>query len=72
MENQMRKSLSPTNTKSPDNDEVTTLELTPTLNGFGAFNYIGGYMFYDEKEAYLVGKTDLESMLDEIGFGAAP
>ena len=63
----------PTLNKEPttDNDEVTALELIPPPNGTGAFNDIGGYTFDYAKEGVLVGKTDLESILNESGFGAA-
>ena len=56
---------------SPDNDEVTFLDLIPPPNGTGIFNGVGGQTFDYAKEGVLVGKTDLESMLDEIGFSAA-
>ena len=48
------------------------MELTPTLNGDGYFNVIGGYKFDDTNEGVFIGKTDLDSMLDGSGFGAAP
>ena len=47
------------------------MDLTPPPNGDVSFNKIG-YKFDDENEGVLVGKTDIESMLDESGFGAAP
>ena len=49
---------------SPDNDEVTALELIPPPNGSWDFNAIGGDIFDDSKEVVLVGKTYLESMLN--------
>ena len=63
----------PTLNKEPstDNDEVTALELTPPPNDTGAFHDIGGYIFDYAKEGVLVGKTDLEPILNEGGFGAA-
>ena len=39
--------------------------------GSGSCNYIGGYIFDYSKEGVLIGKTDIESMLDESDFGAA-
>ena len=56
---------------SPDNVKVTDLYLIPPPNVSGACNDICGYIFDDSKECVLVGKTDIESMLDESGFGAA-
>ena len=55
---------------SPDNVKVTALYLIPPTNGSGSCNYIGGYIFDYSKEGVLVGKTDIESMLDESDFGA--
>ena len=37
----------------------------------GESNGIGEYKFDYSKEGVFVGKIDLESMLDESGFGAA-
>ena len=45
--------------------------LIPPPNGSGACDYIGGYTFDYSKEGVLVGKTDLDSMLYESGFGPA-
>ena len=56
---------------SPNNGEVSSLVLIPPPNGAGTFNDIGGEKLYDAKEVFLVGQTDIESMLDEIGFVAA-
>ena len=47
------------------------MDLIPTPNGAGRFNDISGKTFGYAKEGILVGKTYLESMLDESGFGAA-
>ena len=47
------------------------MDLIPPPNGAGAFNYICGYKFDYAKEGVLVGKTYLDSMLGESGFGAA-
>ena len=56
---------------SSDNDEVAALDLIPPQNGAGTFNGIGGYTFDYAKEGVLVGKIDLESMLEESGSGGA-
>ena len=56
---------------SPDNDEFTALDLIPPPNGAGDFDGIGGQTFDDEKQVVLVGKTYLETISDESGFGAA-
>ena len=47
------------------------MDLIPPPDGAGPFNAIVRYIFDYEKEGVLVGKTDLESILDENGFGAA-
>ena len=47
------------------------MEFNPPPNGAGDFNEVGGYTFDYAKGGVLVGKTYLESMLDESGFGAA-
>ena len=44
---------------SPDNYEVTDLDLTPPPNGAGVFNGIGWYKFYCTKEGILVEKNIL-------------
>ena len=46
------------------------MDLTPTPNDTGTFNDVGGYKLYYSKEGVLDGKTYLESMSYEIGFGA--
>ena len=56
---------------SSNNDQVTALDLIPHPNGAGGFNDIGGQTFEYEKQGILIGKTYLESMLDESGFGDA-
>ena len=45
--------------------------MIPPPNGYGACIYIGGYTCDYSKEGVLVGKTDLDSMLNESGFGSA-
>ena len=50
---------------------MTSLYWILSQNSVGGFNDILGYTFDDSKERFLVGKTDLESILDESGFGAA-
>ena len=44
--------------------------ILPT-NGSGFFYEICGHIFEYAKEVMLVGNTDLKSILDKIGFGAA-
>ena len=56
---------------SPDNDEVTSLELIPPPDGAVTFNDIGGQTFDYEKQVVLVDKKYLESMQYESGLGAA-
>ena len=54
---------------SPNNGEVTALDLIPPPNGAVAFNDIDREKFDDTNKVVLMVKTGLESMLDESGFG---
>ena len=46
------------------------MDLIPPPNGAGLFYDICAYIFDNEKEDILVGKTDIDSMLYEGGLGA--